>query len=164
MPQPANRSNRRRQFIVAKGFQHRIIWHFIGVVIISILFSHAISLGYLKLREITQSSGRDFIYLAGNAQETLAFSSLLDVLWLPLLISALVGILIIVIFGLLYSHRIAGPLFNLKRNMRQVGEGDLNACMQIRKNDELHDVEVAFNQMVKGLKNRFGEKKKQVRK
>ncbi|MCK5219466.1 HAMP domain-containing protein, partial [bacterium] len=85
---------------------------------------------------------------------TLVFARVLDILWLPMLFSTLLGSILIVIISLFYSHRIAGPLYNLKRMMRQIEKGNLNGIMKIRKNDEFHDVEEAFNRMLTGLKNR----------
>jgi len=145
---------RRRQFLIEKGFQHRVIWRFGMVVIASIFFSHFITVGFLKLKEIFTPSSQDLVYFANAFSPTLAFSRILDILWLPMLFSALLGSVLIVIFSLFYSHRIAGPLYNLKRMMRQIEIGNLNVIMKIRKNDEFHDVEEAFNRMLTGLKSR----------
>ncbi len=59
------------------------------------------------------------------------------------------------IFGLLYSHKIAGPIFNLKRVLHKIGNGDLTVTMKLRASDEFHDVEDAFNQMANGLNQRL---------
>ncbi len=154
--------HKRRQFWVEKGFQNRVIWHFVLVVIGSIFFSQIITVGFIKLKEIFNPASQELIYFS-NTVETLAFSRVAEILWLPMLVSTLLGILLVLIFGLFYSHRIAGPLFNLKRMMRRVGEGDLKAAMKIRKNDEFHDVEEVFNQMVESLHHRMRDLKTAMR-
>jgi nitrogen fixation/metabolism regulation signal transduction histidine kinase len=143
--------HRRKQFIVEKRFQHRVIWQFVGVVIVSIFTSHIITIAYFKIKEMIAPSSQDLMYFANTINETLAFSRVVEILWVPLLISALVGSVLIISMGIFFSHRIAGPLFNLKRMMKQIEKGNLNVTMRIRKDDEFHDVEDAFNQMVKGL-------------
>jgi len=75
----------------------------------------------------------------------------LNGLWLPALITCLMGIFFVLGFGLIYSHRISGPLFNLKRLLHKMSQGDLSAKMHIRATDEFHDVEDAFNLMAAEL-------------
>ncbi len=155
---------RRRQFIVEKRFQHRVIWQFVGVVIASIFISHLITIAYFKIKEMVAPSSQDLMYFANTIHETLVFSRVVEILWIPLLISALVGSVMIVAMAIFFSHRIAGPLFNLKRMMKQIEQGNLNVSMRIRKDDEFHDVEEAFNKMVEGLNTHLGKLEKAVTK
>lgn len=150
-PADEKKTYRRRQFMIEKKFQNRFIWRFIGIIIASIFCSHLVTLGYLKVKEWISPSSQDLMYFSGAIRETLAFSRAIEILWFPLLLSALLGSILIVVFAVLYSHRIAGPLFNLKRMMKLVEEGNLKVTMRIRKTDEFHDVEEAFNSMLKGL-------------
>ncbi len=160
--QTKKKYQRRHQFLIEKSFQHRVIWRFGTVVIASIFFSHFITVGFLKLKEIFSPSSQDLVYFANTLSPTMVFTRVLDILWLPMLFSALLGSILIVIFSLFYSHRIAGPLYNLKRMMHQIEKGDLNVIMKIRKNDEFHDVEEAFNRMLAGLKSRREDLEKAV--
>lgn len=56
---------------------------------------------------------------------------------LPILILVVITIIVI---GIFLSHRIAGPLFRLKRNMDRILEGDFNVNFTLRKTDELKDL------------------------
>jgi len=134
------------------------------IVIASILFSHWVTLGYLKVREMINPSSQSLVYLANTLNDNLAFTRFFDVLWMPLTFSAVLGSLLVLIFGVLYSHRIAGPIFNLKRMMSQVAEGNLDVMMRIRNKDEFHDVQDAFNRMVTGLKTHLEDLEEAVRK
>ena len=161
MDQPAKPAYQRRwQFVIDKGIQNRIIWRFILTVIASIIFSNLISLGFLKIKEMFTPSSQDLIYLTNSMNENLAFTRALEILWLPLLISLVLGTVLVLVFGVFFSHRIAGPIFNLKRMMGQVEKGQLNILMKTRKKDEFKDVEEGFNRMVKSLHDRVAEIKK----
>ena len=57
-----------------------------------------------------------------------------------------------VFFGsFILSHKIAGPIYNLKRCMNKVAEGDLTTRMKLRNYDEFKNLEQAFNYMVENL-------------
>jgi nitrogen fixation/metabolism regulation signal transduction histidine kinase len=152
MQPQSNRPYKRRQLIVDRPFQQRFIWRFLLIVVGSILLSNLVTLGFFKLRDLSDSASQNLSYFTDTIHTTLAFSRVFQVLWLPLLISGLLGCILVAVLGIFFSHRIAGPLFNLKRVMRQVEEGNLNVMMKIRNKDEFHDVEEAFNRMVGGLK------------
>jgi methyl-accepting chemotaxis protein len=139
--------NRRRQYMINKPFQHKIIIYLALLVVSTILIAHGFAIGYAKLMEITKAPEQ----ISRAAGSGLQAAGSWDALWLPILITILLGIIFVLIFGLLYSHRIAGPLFNLKRLMLRVGGGDLSTVMHIRSGDEFHDVQDTFNQMILGL-------------
>lgn len=61
------------------------------------------------------------------------------------------------VIGLLFSHRIAGPVYRLKKAMEQVGEGDLSLLIRLRSGDELHELKDAFNDMVSNLRDKVKE-------
>jgi nitrogen fixation/metabolism regulation signal transduction histidine kinase len=140
---------------VAKEFQGRVIWRFVLTVIAGIFLSQLVTIGYLKIRELVSPAEQNLIYFSSTFRETMEFTQALEVLWLPMLLSALLGSLLVLVFGIFFSHRIAGPLFNLKRVMRQVEDGDLTVVMKIREKDEFHDVESSFNSMVTSLRNKM---------
>jgi methyl-accepting chemotaxis protein len=54
--------------------------------------------------------------------------------------------------GLLASHRVAGPIYRFKKAMREVGAGNLNLRVHLRRKDQLKDVAASFNEMVSRLK------------
>lgn len=50
--------------------------------------------------------------------------------------------------GIVASHRIAGPIFAIKRHMNRVRMGELRTQLNLRRNDELQDVAAALNRML----------------
>jgi methyl-accepting chemotaxis protein len=74
-----------------------------------------------------------------------------------LMIESLVGglALMVVLIGLLgiyFTHKVAGPIFKMKRLLKQVGDGHLHVDARLRRGDELTDFFDTFTQMVKGLR------------
>ncbi len=74
-----------------------------------------------------------------------------------LMIESLVGglALMVVLIGLLgiyFTHKVAGPVFKMKRLLKQVGDGHLHVDARLRRGDELVDFFETFTQMVEGLR------------
>jgi hypothetical protein len=73
------------------------------------------------------------------------------------LIASLVGglALMVVLIGLLgiyFTHKVAGPIYKMKRLLAQVGKGSLRVDARLRKGDELQDFFDAFTSMVSNLR------------
>lgn len=73
------------------------------------------------------------------------------------LIESVVGglTLMVVLIGLLgiyVTHKIAGPVYKMKRLLGQVGQGNLHVEARLRKGDELRDFFEAFTKMVANLR------------
>jgi len=62
------------------------------------------------------------------------------------------------IAGIVVTHKIAGPIFKMKRLMREVGEGKLVIREGLRSGDELQHLFLVFKQMVDRMReNQKGE-------
>lgn len=57
------------------------------------------------------------------------------------------------LIGLIFSHRIAGPLYQVYAKMKEVGRGNLCAEARFREKDELQELEHEFNSMLLHLRN-----------
>jgi len=58
----------------------------------------------------------------------------------------------VVLLGLFFSNRIAGPLFRIKRYLRKIALGHYENTLKIREKDELHDLASEINHMVAKLR------------
>jgi nitrogen fixation/metabolism regulation signal transduction histidine kinase len=58
------------------------------------------------------------------------------------------------IAGILVTHRVAGPIYKMKRLLGYVGEGHLRLTEKLRKGDELQHFFDAFERMVGSLRER----------
>ncbi|MBK7581403.1 MAG: HAMP domain-containing protein [Myxococcales bacterium] len=69
------------------------------------------------------------------------------------MLSSLTAVLLLLVVGIgvagiLVTHKVAGPIYKMKRQIREVGEGKLKIPGKLRKGDELVDFFEAFNDMV----------------
>ncbi len=55
------------------------------------------------------------------------------------------------ILSLFLSHRIAGPLYKLRKSMDELGKGNLDLRITFRKNDHFVELQDTFNDMVQNL-------------
>jgi methyl-accepting chemotaxis protein len=65
-----------------------------------------------------------------------------------------VMVFIIGLFGIYFTHKVAGPIYKMKLLLKQVGDGKLNFQGRLRKGDELQDFFETFQGMVDQLKAR----------
>jgi nitrate/nitrite-specific signal transduction histidine kinase len=73
-----------------------------------------------------------------------------------LLIVLVAALSLLVVFiwlgGIVVTHKIAGPVYKMKRMFRQVGEGKLALRDRLRRGDEMQDFFEAFEQMLLRLR------------
>ena len=69
---------------------------------------------------------------------------------LSLLYFTVSGLVFVVMMGLgiLYSHRIAGPLHNLRNKMQRIAEGEEPSTVGFRRNDQFRELAESFNAMI----------------
>ena len=63
-------------------------------------------------------------------------------------------VIVIGLAGIVFTHKIAGPIFKMKRLLREVGGGKLVLRERLRKGDELQHFFETFEQMVADLRAR----------
>jgi nitrogen fixation/metabolism regulation signal transduction histidine kinase len=63
-------------------------------------------------------------------------------------------VLLIGVAGIIVTHRIAGPIFKMKSNLKAVAHGQLRVPTPLRKGDELVDFFEAYRSMVIALRER----------
>jgi|GEM_PF-2343710 len=71
------------------------------------------------------------------------------------LIQLVVFVFALAIVSVLLSHRVAGPLVNLKKSLKCLEEGDLTHHLFLRPNDQLKDVQDSYNRAVGSLKQKI---------
>jgi methyl-accepting chemotaxis protein len=59
--------------------------------------------------------------------------------------------------GIVVTHKIAGPIYKMRRQLRELGEGRIRMPAPLRKGDELGDFFETFREMVQRLRTRQGE-------
>ncbi|MBI4050918.1 MAG: methyl-accepting chemotaxis protein [Elusimicrobia bacterium] len=65
-----------------------------------------------------------------------------------LLLAGAVGFLITCLAGIIYSHRLAGPIYHFKRVIEETLQGKKPETIILRKNDEFKDLAEVLNQLL----------------
>lgn len=144
-----------RQYFIKKEFQARFILKFCLIVILSALISGIILYTYTN-----KSMGNTYL-------ESLNVIKLLnDMLIANLIYTGLITIIVIssaaIALTLFASHKIAGPLYRLEKNVEVIGEGDLTLETRLRENDEITGVAEALNEMTKNLRSNMTDIKNKL--
>lgn len=140
--------NRRRNYFIERSFQARFILKFCMLVALGSLLTIGI-LYFIGMRSTTVAIVNSRVVVKSTA----------DFL-LPVLIQTVLVVMVLVsiaaiIVTLFVSHKIAGPLYRLKKAMHSLGEGNFSIEIKLRKLDQLKDIAEAFNAMARKLKERL---------
>lgn len=75
-------------------------------------------------------------------------------MWLKLLAALSLLVLIVGAIGIVVTHRVAGPVYKMTRQLRRVADGDLSPPEPLRDGDELGSFHAAFDDLVRRLRER----------
>ena len=139
----------RRQYLVNKELQLSYSWLLIVLVgLVFLIFGSAlVYINKVYLDVFHQLVGEEIMpksYI-NSIQKQLLFS-------IP--IAAVLISCLLLILGIYTTHRIAGPLHRITRNLKLIGVENRFDAIQLRKNDQLKGMADAFNHMVHALKDR----------
>jgi len=134
---------RRKKYFVDRGLQLRFARFVILFVFISSILT-AILVFYTT-----------FTILGGRLAEVYPQGRLVSIfrsVYLAFFVN-LVVILPVIFYGsIVFSHRIAGPLPKIYQALQQIGQGQFDVNLTLRKHDELKELAEAINQMAAALK------------
>ncbi len=139
------KTRKRRQLIVDKPFQYRLISMLLAVWAANSIF-FSIILYYFYQGHILR-----FYNLIPRR-------GLAPLLSAPTLFGVAVGFIFVFglvmvgIIGMYMSNQIAGPLYRVKLSLNRISEGDVNFEIRFRDRDFLKDLPGYFNNMMRGLK------------
>lgn len=132
--------NQRRQWIIDAPFQLTFMLRFALVVILSSFFIGVIVF-FLTRNSTTVAIENTKIF----AKPTSDF--ILPALCLTVVIVAAIAAAIVLAMTLLISHRIAGPIFRLKREVDLLKKGQLRRNFTVRDKDQLKDLARCLQEM-----------------
>ena len=133
---------RRRKYIIEKGLQFRYIGLVFGLALIASIVTGwtVFATGWHFLGEKLAS-----VYPQGRLVYVLKVTNMALIRNL-ILISPLIFIL-----GLLFSHRIAGPVYRISKTLQEISKGNLGLKIRLREGDELIDLADAINNLTEKL-------------
>jgi methyl-accepting chemotaxis protein len=139
------KQNRRRNYFIKKKFQADFILKFCSLVVAGSILSGLI------------------IYLMSKSTVTTVFEnsrltikSTADFILPAVLLSSLVVIVVIglatIVVTLFVSHRIAGPLYRMEKDVQEVASGNLKKRFKLRSTDELKLLAESLDGMAQNLR------------
>jgi hypothetical protein len=135
----------RRQYVVDRPFQYRLIGTLMAIWLANSLFFTIV------LYFFYEGHLRRFYDLVPRPGMLPLFSP--GVLFgLAIGFIFAFGLIVLGIIALYMSNQIAGPLWRTKKCLDRVGRGEWNFNLQFRHRDFLRDIPAIFNAMVDGLK------------
>lgn len=143
------RRYKRRQYIVDPAFQYRLIRRFSVLALLMI----AMSIGFLVLVYVLhgdiqfQLAQPDPFAQAGQGEPLVVRKTLLGLLWPILAICLGIALAITFLFGVLISHRMAGPVFRIRRVLGEMRAGDLRGDIRLRKKDDFKNLAESINEV-----------------
>lgn len=147
--------DRRKNYYIKKDFQRNFIIKFCLLVlagsVISGIIIYAMSRTTVTTTfvnsKLTIKSTADFIMPA--------------VLLASAVVIVITGIAAIAI-TLFTSHKIAGPLYRLEKDIDEITAGNLDISLNLRRGDEIKPVAASLNRMVKSIKDRITTVKEEL--
>ena len=146
---------KRKQFFIDPSFQAKFILKFCLIVIVSsVLIGGAIFLFTRGSTTVAIENTKVFV------KPTSDF--IRPILILVLALVTFLGALAVLILTLFVSHRIAGPVYRLRREIDALREGDLVRNFKIREHDQLQALSDSLNLMASTLRSKQIELKNSV--
>ena len=149
--------NRRKTYVIEKNFQTRFILRFILVIVGATLLSTGALLGvfYFKF----QFGGADInnLIIMITPEGTTDVSSLFTTVLIPILAANLLILCIIVPYSLVYSHKVAGPVYRFEKSLDLILEGRLDFMIKLRKKDEFKNIAEKMNSLIDYMRRNIEE-------
>ncbi|MFA5142994.1 MAG: methyl-accepting chemotaxis protein [Candidatus Omnitrophota bacterium] len=148
-----NIRDRRRNYYITKQFQRGFIIKFCALVILGSAISSAII--YLASRSTVCTTFEN---------SKLVMKSTADFILPAVILSSLVSVMLIgmatIIITLFTSHKIAGPLYRLDKDVQEITAGNLKIIFRLRVGDEIKPLAVSLNDMVTAIRGHIAAAKK----
>ena len=142
----------RRYYFIDKDFQTKFILKFCAVVAVS-----SIIIGGLIFM---LSKGSTTVAIENTRVQVKSTSDfILPVLIQTVVVVSIFSALVVGVLTLLFSHKISGPLFRLKREIDTLKDGDLGRNFNIRASDQLQALSKSLSDMSVTMRQRYVEVK-----
>jgi len=136
--------NNRKVYLINPKFQLTISGYFLGLSLVNILiFYSCIYYFFYKFRAkgIALGIQKDHVFYHFLDDQKWAMDNLF-------LIVAIISIIVLLISGILISHRVAGPLYRFNQHLLQLSKGNSLSKVFFRKGDFFLELQDNFNHYV----------------
>jgi len=154
-----NREYKKRRYMIDPDFQYGIIRKIAFLSSMGII----ISLSFLTLihylyGDVQLALLQPDPFTSSETLDTLAMQrNLIDLLWPVLSVCVLVALVITFVLGIIISHRMAGPIFRIRKILLAISEGELRGRIRLRKKDDFKSLAEAVNTLNNSLTSTIDE-------
>lgn len=131
---------RRKKYLVKIGLQFRYLGLILAAVILPVFLISA-CLYYLVFQLMAEQLAIPES-IAFNLMPVFHKINFILIFGVPVIAAALLFL------GLSISHRIAGPIFRIEKELAEISKGDFSRRIKLRKRDELASVAGAINRLL----------------
>lgn len=146
---------RRKNYFIKKAFQLKFLS---GFIILIVLESLLITSLFMYASNNTLTTGYSNSTL--RVENTPSFF-LVSLIFITLITVIGIGMAGMIIFILL-SHRIAGPLYRFEKSLKDLEAGDLTRRINLRRTDQLAELNKGMNTLMESMDGRIGGIKKNL--
>ncbi len=140
--------NKRKKYLIQKVFQTKVIFFVLLLIVLSSIISGII---------LYKRTNIDLGFHYGEAHSKLKNTG--EILLPNVLVGNIIAIIFIgaasIVFTILLSHKIAGPLHRFEKNAEQIARGDLTIVTKLRQNDQIHGLAESFSKMTIELREKL---------
>lgn len=141
---------KRDNYFIKKTFQLQFVSVFLALIIAGSLI-----LGWVIYRMTNQALARTFY------QSHLQIKSTWEIIFPTVAVTTLLAIVITgtvsTVIVLIFSHKIAGPLYRFEKNLEEVAKGNFTVKTKLRETDQLEILAVKLNLVTEELNIRIKE-------
>jgi hypothetical protein len=141
---------KRRNFVVNRRLQFGMISFFLITVLIALIISTAGLIVYYSVRFPAEAGGTPATEAESVPREAGRIPAVprLELILPPILINNLCIMVIMAVFGIFFSHRIAGPLYHIETVVAEVLAGNDAERVHLRPRDFVHDLANEINALI----------------
>jgi methyl-accepting chemotaxis protein len=151
------KKNRRKRFIVEGNFQTRFILRFVLVIVGATLLSTGALLAVFFFKYQYGEADFQNLIIMVSPEGTTDVASLFQVVLVPVLVANLLVLCIIIPYSLIYSHKIAGPIYRLEQSLDLLLRGEMDFIIVLRRKDEFKYLANKMNALIDYLRRNIGE-------
>jgi len=162
----------RWKYYIDKKFQNQFMLRFSVIILLVLLFTLGI-LWVLKENPYTLLLKEGGVLYSMSSDKTIqcvqengevielptpikAYNAF-ELYWKPIVFISVVNLILVITFSLFYSHSMAGPIYNIKRTLREMMETGETKQIKIRKTDQFQDLVEVINQYIEFKNSKKGE-------
>ncbi len=141
---PFSRFNKRKQYLVARTYQLRLVGR-LFLIMLAVAVTSAGIAGLLLRQIYSPAQGLQPWLVTGLV-------AIAVIVTVELLLAAP----LIYYLGIRQSHRLVGSAARMKRTLEAIGQGDFSQRLVVRQGDALEDLAESINAMAHSLERRKG--------